>query len=400
MKHFLPPPRVSLVAVVAAVALALPAWAGAAPTPTNLRVTSATSTAISISWEGPAATFGVYRNGRYEANTKVAAYTFSGLGCGTSHNLGVRTFLGGGDSSTLAQITAQTTSCGTTPQPGPTSPTNTAPPTISGTLQSGSTVTAGPGTWTGSAPMSYAYRWSRCDSAGNACVTVGGAVSPSYLLSAADVGSRMRVVLTASNAAGSTSATSPATAVVGTTTTLPSPQPTPPPGDGGSVVVVDRAFVCNGPVNLDLVRVTIRNVTADAISLGANCSGRIGRVEVETWSSDGIKVQNNSATPAHDLVIGGGYVRCHAIAPGVHQDGLQAMGGHPHHAPEPHHRLSRALELLRRPRRARVLRPRPTSSVRAAPSGPTRPTPRGSARRSAPAFATAWVASATAIETG
>ena len=230
MRHFLPPPRVSLVAAVAAVALALPAWAGAAPTPTNLRVTNATSTAISISWQGPAATFGVYRNGRYEANTKVAAYTFSGLGCGTSYNLGVRTFLGGGDSSTLAQITAQTTSCGATPPPGPTPPTNTALPSISGTLQSGSTVTAGPGTWTGSAPISYAYRWSRCDSAGNACVTVGGAVSPSYLLSAADVGSRMRVVLTASNAAGSTSATSSATAVVGTTTTPPSPPPTPPPG--------------------------------------------------------------------------------------------------------------------------------------------------------------------------
>ncbi len=106
------------------------------------------------------------------------------------------------------------------------------------------------------------------------------------------------------------------------------PPPTPSPPPSGSVVLVDRAFVCNGPVNIPLVKVTInrRGDGLDAVVLGENCSGRIGRVEVDTWSGDGIKVQN-SAPVAHDLVIESGYVRCHDRSGGYHQDGIQAMGG-------------------------------------------------------------------------
>lgn len=94
------------------------------------------------------------------------------------------------------------------------------------------------------------------------------------------------------------------------------------------MVLVDRAFVCNGPVNIPLVKVTInrRGDGLDAVVLGENCSGRIGRVEVDTWSGDGIKVQN-SAPVAHDLVIESGYVRCHDRSGGYHQDGIQVMGG-------------------------------------------------------------------------
>jgi hypothetical protein len=79
-------------------------------------------------------------------------------------------------------------------------------------------------------------------------------------------------------------------------------------------------------VNLDLVKVTMQSA-GDAVTLGAGCTGRIGRIEVETWREDGIKIQNNSQNAAHDLVIGGGYVKCHDIASGAHQDGVQAMGG-------------------------------------------------------------------------
>lgn len=105
----------------------------------------------------------------------------------------------------------------------------------------------------------------------------------------------------------------------------PSPSPPPP---SGSVVLTDRAFVCSGPVNIPLVKVTInaRSSGLDAVVLGENCSGRIGRVEVDTWSGDGIKVQN-SMPVAHDLVIESGYVRCHDRSNGYHQDGIQVMGG-------------------------------------------------------------------------
>ena len=110
----------------------------------------------------------------------------------------------------------------------------------------------------------------------------------------------------------------------------PSPPPPspPPPPSGGTVVRVDQAWECNGPVNLNLVKVTInpRSSGLDAVVLGENCSGRIGRIEVDTWSGDGIKVQN-AAPVAHDVTIESGYVRCYSRSGGYHQDGIQVMGG-------------------------------------------------------------------------
>jgi hypothetical protein len=90
-------------------------------------------------------------------------------------------------------------------------------------------------------------------------------------------------------------------------------------------VLVDQTWTCTGRVDLALVKVTMR-VPGDAIHLRENCSGRIGRIEVDTWTNDGLKV-NAPAPAAHDLVIDGGYIRCHARQPDGHQDGIQAMGG-------------------------------------------------------------------------
>jgi Ca2+-binding RTX toxin-like protein len=107
----------------------------------------------------------------------------------------------------------------------------------------------------------------------------------------------------------------------------PNPPPPPaPPNPGASVILVDQPWSCRGKVNLDLVRVTLRTTVEDAIQLDQDCSGRVGRVEVETWTADGIKVQNRGVV-AHDLVIESGYVKCHAVAGNAHQDGIQAMGG-------------------------------------------------------------------------
>jgi hypothetical protein len=101
-------------------------------------------------------------------------------------------------------------------------PANTSPPTISGTPQSGQTLTASTGLWSGTAPLTYAYQWRQCDGAGAACTDVG-TNAPSYLLSAPDVGRTIRVVVTASNGGGSQAATSAQTAVVvaaGSSTTV------------------------------------------------------------------------------------------------------------------------------------------------------------------------------------
>ena len=95
----------------------------------------------------------------------------------------------------------------------PAAPTNTSPPTISGAAQQGQTLSASSGTWTGS-PTSYAYQWRRCDATGGACASISGASAQSYLLGASDVGFTIRVRVSATNAGGSTSADSAASALV------------------------------------------------------------------------------------------------------------------------------------------------------------------------------------------
>jgi hypothetical protein len=93
-------------------------------------------------------------------------------------------------------------------------PVNTSPPTISGTAQQGQSLSASPGSWSGTQPITYAYQWQRCNSSGSACGTISGATGSTYTLTSADVGSTMRVAVTATNSAGSAGATSNATAVV------------------------------------------------------------------------------------------------------------------------------------------------------------------------------------------
>ena len=95
----------------------------------------------------------------------------------------------------------------------PVAPSNTGLPVVSGTAQEGQTLTAAPGTWSGDAPISYAYQWRRCNSVGGACVDVGANAS-SFVLTGADVGSTLRVQVTGSNVAGSSTAVSDATAPV------------------------------------------------------------------------------------------------------------------------------------------------------------------------------------------
>ncbi|MFZ4585844.1 MAG: hypothetical protein ACOYNI_11535 [Acidimicrobiia bacterium] len=95
----------------------------------------------------------------------------------------------------------------------PALPANTALPTITGTAQRAKTLTASTGTWQ-NAPRSFAYRWQRCDSSGASCANIANGAAKTYVPAANDVTFTLRVVVTATNTAGSASATSAATAVV------------------------------------------------------------------------------------------------------------------------------------------------------------------------------------------
>jgi len=55
------------------------------------------------------------------------------------------------------------------------------------------------------------YQWEQCDASGNGCSSLGGAAtSQTYTPASTDVGSTLRVIVTATNAGGHGSATAPA----------------------------------------------------------------------------------------------------------------------------------------------------------------------------------------------
>jgi hypothetical protein len=90
-------------------------------------------------------------------------------------------------------------------------PSNSSLPTISGTAAVGSTVTANPGTWAGSPPITYQYQWLICGGDGGACHAIAGATAQTYKFTSTDQGNTARVNVIASNADGSSSAQSAAT---------------------------------------------------------------------------------------------------------------------------------------------------------------------------------------------
>jgi hypothetical protein len=99
-------------------------------------------------------------------------------------------------------------------------PANTSLPSIGGSAKDGSVLTASHGSWSGS-PTSFDYAWQRCDTAGGGCAAISGATSKQYTATTADVGHRLRVVVTATNSSGSGMATSRPTATVQATGQAP-----------------------------------------------------------------------------------------------------------------------------------------------------------------------------------
>jgi GH25 family lysozyme M1 (1,4-beta-N-acetylmuramidase) len=103
-------------------------------------------------------------------------------------------------------------------------PTDVSLPTIAGSAELGQTLTAAPGSWQGTLPISLAYRWQRCDADGANCTAIPDATAQAYTLMPADVGSTIVVVATATNRIGFASATSlPTPVVVGQTAPIRSP---------------------------------------------------------------------------------------------------------------------------------------------------------------------------------
>ncbi|HEX3873553.1 MAG TPA: hypothetical protein VHW26_05370, partial [Solirubrobacteraceae bacterium] len=110
----------------------------------------------------------------------------------------------GGSSSPASS--APTGAVQAVPPPPASPPADQSPPTIGPTAATvGATLASSPGTWSGTAPISYSYQWQRCHPA---CSVIAGATASSYVLRAADLRARLFVRVTAANVAGTVAALS------------------------------------------------------------------------------------------------------------------------------------------------------------------------------------------------
>jgi len=190
-------------------------------------------------------------------------------------------------------------------------PRNTALPTIAGSAHQGNTLTAAPGDWTGS-PTSFAYQWQRCASDGSGCGDIAGANAKTYTAAAADVDHALRVVVTASNADGQSTAGSRATDTIASSgapvnTSPPTISGTPKVGeeldsDPGTWTGGPRRFTyqwqrCSsaGTGCLD-----VAGATGATYGVRAADSGHTLRVEVTAHNGSGSA--NSAASDTSDVV--------------------------------------------------------------------------------------------------
>ena len=157
-------------------------------------------------------------------------------------------------------------------------PTNTSPPTITGTAQEGQKLVGHRGSWSGN-PTDYNDFWVRCDKDGGSCSNISGANDRNgYVLKGVDVGNTIRFKVQARNADGSSFASSVPTAVVTAAT-----KPAPPVSNGcaktgGSLPVASVSPPAR--LTIDQTQISPSTITYSTRSLTARfhvsaCSGSV-----------------------------------------------------------------------------------------------------------------------------
>ncbi|HET7566675.1 MAG TPA: LamG-like jellyroll fold domain-containing protein [Gaiellaceae bacterium] len=202
------------------------------------------------------------------------------------------------------------------------SPANTAPPEISGSAVVGQTLTASTGSWSDS-PTGYAYQWQQCDGAGANCADIAGETTSSYVVAGGDDSHTLAVVVTATNADGSTSASSaPTAAVIGVT-----PAHTGQPTISGTLLVGRTLSADTGswsgttPLTFAYEWdrcvggscTSIAGATASSYTTGNDDAGTTLEVVVTASNSGG----SDSATSAETGVIGSVTAPVSTVAPVV-----------------------------------------------------------------------------------
>jgi len=191
-------------------------------------------------------------------------------------------------------------------------PVNSSIPKISGTAREGHTLTASNGTWSGVAPISYAYQWQRCNSGGSSCAALPNATNQNYVASAGDVNQTLRVQVTAKNADGTAQALSGPTGGIAADGNAPAntkqPNPSGTPQDGQTVTTDNGSWSGSTPITytyqwqsctaVNPVCTNIVGATSSSYAVNASQDGLLLRAVVVATNSFGKSFVTSNLTTA------------------------------------------------------------------------------------------------------
>ena len=158
-----------------------------------------------------AGTSGAWTTASSNVASSATSYTITGLTNGTAYTVQVIAVTAAGDGT--AVDSGSTT---VTPATGPSNTGGANLPAITGTVAVGRALSASTGTWVtgGDAITGYSYQWQSSATSGGTYTDISGATASTYTPPAGQSGRFIRVVVTATNAVSSASATSAATNAV------------------------------------------------------------------------------------------------------------------------------------------------------------------------------------------
>jgi hypothetical protein len=225
------------------------------------------------------------------------------------------------------------------PNAAPTvAPSNAGEPRVTGTPRVGQVQRTTRGTWTGTDPITYSFRWYRCNGRGapdaSDCIRIANAPNATYVARAADAGFRLRSQVRASNADGTGTATSNPTEVIQSArpTNVTEPTITGTAAVGSRLTANRGTWVGEAPLTYSFqwLRCSTSGDNCSEIS-GAtdnqylvvdNDSGRTLRVRVTARNDVG----SRSALSNQTGVVGGGASPPPATGNSVSVETLKAAG--------------------------------------------------------------------------